>query len=253
MRMEQPGQLALRLKQGAERADRMELPVPGRFLTGEERALAVHEARSAGVAASFDGGWPEAERVQVCFHPAWAEAEFTAVWLEIRWAARFARVDHSDLLGSLMALGMDRSFFGDLIALEDRAYLCALPEAARRLPMEWDKAGNVPLKVELLPEAPVFDVPRGEELRDTVASLRLDCVLASGMRTSRARAAEMIRAGLVAVEHMPEERVDRLLAAGQLLSVRGFGRIRLTEVGDRTRKDRLPVTLEIFRRNASAS
>jgi RNA-binding protein YlmH len=86
-------------------------------------------------------------------------------------------------------------------------------------------------------------------MRDTVASLRLDCVLASGLRTSRAKAAEMIREGLVMVEHMPEERVDRLLETGALLSVRGFGRIRLTAVGEKTRKDRLPVTLEIFRRN----
>ena len=59
----------------------------------------------------------------------------------------------------------------------------------------------------------------------------------------------MIREGLVMVEHMPEERVDRLLETGALLSVRGFGRIRLTAVGEKTRKDRLPVTLEVFRRN----
>ena len=248
MRQEQ-SQLALRLRQGAERAERMDMPVAGRFLTGEERALAVHMAREAGVQVSFEGGWADAERVQLCFHPAWAEAEFNAVWLEIRWAAKFAQVGHSDLLGSLMALGMDRSFFGDLIALEDRAYLYALPEMARRLPTEWDKAGNVPLRVTQLEEPPVFEAPRGEEMRDTVASLRLDSILASGMRTSRAKAAEMIRAGLVSVEHAPEERVDRLLMAGQLLSVRGFGRIRLLEVGVKTRKDRLPVTLEIFRRS----
>lgn len=243
------GQTALRLRQGAERADRLDMPVSGRFLTGEERSLAVHMAREAGVLAAFDGGFADAERVQVCFHPAWAEAEFTGVWLAIRWAAKFARVGHSDLLGSLMALGMDRSFFGDLIALEDRAYLYALPEAAKRLPGEWEKAGNVPLTITVMEEPPVFELPKGEEMRDTVASLRLDCVLSSGMRTSRAKAAELIRQGLVSVEHMPEERVDRLLECGQLLSVRGFGRIRLTGVGERTRKDRLPVTLEIFRRN----
>ena len=249
MRQDQGSQTALRLRQAALRADRSGAAVAGRFVTGEERAMAVHEARAADVAAAFDGGFPDAERVQVCFHPAWAEAEFTAVWLEIRWAARFARVTHSDLLGSLMALGIDRSFFGDLIALEDRAYLLALPEAAARLPGEWLQAGNVPVKVQQLTEKPVFELPRGEEMRDTVAALRLDCVLASGMRTSRAKAAEMIRAGLVAVEHMPEERTDRLLAAGQLLSVRGFGRIRLLEVGAPTRKDRLPVLLEVFRRS----
>lgn len=239
-------QLALRLRQNAERADRMDIPVPGRFVTGEERAMAVHAAREAWVAVSFDGGWPDAERVQVCFHPAWAEAEFTAVWVEIRWAAKFAHVEHRDLLGSLMGLGMDRAFFGDLIALEDRAYLLALPEVGARLPMEWDKAGSVPIRVTLLEESPVIAPPKGDMLRDTVASLRLDCVLSSGMRTSRSRAAEIIRAGAVAVDHMPEERTDRLLEAGQLLSIRGFGRIRLKEVGERTRKDRLPVILEIF-------
>ena len=239
-------QLALRLQQNAQRADRLDIPVPGRFVTGEERALAVHAAREARVAVSFFGGWEGAEREQVCFHPAWAEAEFTAVWVEIRWAAKFAHVEHRDLLGSLMALGMDRSFFGDLIAQEDRAYLLCLPEIAVRLPMEWDKAGNVPIKVQQLEEAPAIDPPRGEFLRDTVASLRLDCVLSAGMKTSRSRAAEIIRMGAVAVDHMPEERTDRILAAGQLLSVRGFGRIRLSEVGSPTRKDRLPVQLEIF-------
>lgn len=208
--------------------------------------MAVHAAREARVAASFDGGWPDAERVQVCFHPAWAEVEFTAVWVEIRWAAKFAHVEHRDLLGSLMALGVDRAFFGDLIAGEDRAYLLALPEVAVRLPVEWDKAGNVPIRVTLLDEPPLIEPPKGENLRDTVASLRLDCILSSGMKTSRSRAAEIIRAGAVAVDHMPEERTDRILEPGQLLSVRGFGRIRLVEVGDRTRKDRLPVILEIF-------
>lgn len=187
-------QQLLRLRQNAQRADRLDLPVPGRFVTGEERAAAVHAAREAGVAASFDGGWPDADREQVCFHPAWAEAEFTAVWVEIRWAAKFAHVEHRDLLGSLMGLGMDRSFFGDLIALEDRAYLLALPEAASRLPVEWDKAGNVPVKIVILEEAPLFEPPRGEMLRDTVASLRLDCILAAGMKSSRSRAAEIGRA-----------------------------------------------------------
>ncbi len=247
--MKEAGQLALRLRQGAERADRMDAPVPGRFVTGEERALAIHTARESRVAVSFDGGWPDAERVQVCFHPAWAEAEFTAQWVEIRWNAKFARVDHRDLLGSLMALGMDRAFFGDLIALEDRAYLLVLPEVAVRLPMEWDKAGNTSIKVTLMDAAPQFTPPKGEELRDTVASLRLDCILSSGMKTSRAKAAELIRAGTVSVDHAPEERTDRVLSAGQLLSIRGFGRIRLVTVGEPTRKDRLPVGLEIFRKS----
>ena len=52
--------------------------------------------------------------------------------------------------------------------------------------------------------------------------------------------------GAVSVNHLPEEHTDRLLREGDMLSVRGFGRVRLTGVGEPTRKDRLPVTLEVF-------
>jgi len=246
VKVENQEQLALRLRQAAQKAAKIDRPVPGRFVTGAERALAVHEARAAAVAVAFDGGWDDAERWQVCFHPAMDEPCFTAEWVEIRWNARFAHVEHRDLLGSLMALGMDRAFFGDMIVQDDRAYLCCMPEMARRLPMEWTQAGRTAITVQQLEEPPVLEKPKGDMLHDTVASLRLDSVLASGMKLSRAKAAEIIRQGNVMVDHVPEERVDRLLAAGQLLSVRGFGRIRLEEVGSPTRKDRLPVTLEIF-------
>lgn len=242
-------QLRLRLRQAAERADRLDCAVPDRFVTGEERAWAVHEARQAGVEAAFDGGWADAERVQVCFYPKDAEPRFDAVWLEISWPAKFVRCDHRDLLGSLMALGMDRSCFGDLMAMEDRAYLLTLPMMAVRLPGEWLKAGSAPLTIRGLDEPPEIEAPRGTMLRDTVPSLRLDAILSSGMKLSRARAAELIREGAVAVEHRQETRTDRVLEAGQLLSIRGFGRVRLREVGDMTRKERLPVLLEIFRKS----
>ena len=242
-------QLRLRLRQAAERAAKQDRPVADRFVTGEERTWAVHEARQAGVEAAFEGGWADAERVQVCFFPAGDEPAFTAVWLEIQWPSKFVRCDHRDLLGSLMALGMDRSFFGDLIAMEDRAYLLVTPEMARRLPDEWLKAGSAPLTIRALEEPPRIEAPKGAALRDTVPSLRLDAVLASGMKTSRARAAEMIREGAVAVEHRQETRTDRMLVEGQLLSIRGFGRIRLREVGQETRKERLPILLEIFKKS----
>ena len=241
-------QLRLRLRQAAERADRLDRPVPDRFVTGAERDWAIHEARQANVEAAFDGGWADPERVQICFYPANDEPVFTAVWLEIRWPAKFVRCDHRDLLGSLMALGMDRSFFGDLIALEDRAYLLTLPEMAERLPAEWQKAGSAPLTIRVLEEPPAIEPPQGTMLRDTVPSLRLDAILASGMKLSRARAAEIIREGAVSVDHRQETRTDRLLTEGQLLSIRGFGRIRLREVFPATRKDRLPIQLELFKK-----
>lgn len=245
MRSEQE-QAALRLREQARRADKLGRAVAGRFVAGEERALAVHEARECGVCVSFSGGWDDAERVQVCFHPSEEEPMFTAVWVEASWNARFGQPEHRALLGSLMALGMERSCFGDLVAQEGRAYVYALPEVAPRLPMEWHEAGKTTLSVRVLDEAPMLSLPEGQMVKDIVASLRLDSVLASGMSISRSRAAEIIRAGAVMVNHTPEERVDKALAAGDLLSVRGFGRVRLREVGAPTRKDRLPIALEVW-------
>ena len=124
MRLDGQEQLALRLHQAAERADKLSCPITARFLSGAERSLAIHAAREAGVSVAFDGGWPEAERVQPCFYPVGGEPLFTGVWMEARWNARFASVDHRALLGSLMALGMDRAFFGDIVEVASFHYLC---------------------------------------------------------------------------------------------------------------------------------
>ena len=48
-------QVQLRLHQEAARAARADRPSAGRFVTGEERMLALHEAHAADVAVSFDG------------------------------------------------------------------------------------------------------------------------------------------------------------------------------------------------------
>ena len=232
----------------AARASRAGLAVAGRFIPDADRGDAVHAARVAGVLAAFDGGYEQAERIQVCFYPEGEEPAFTGQWSEIRWNPRFAAPDHRALMGSLMALGVDRSYMGDLIAGEERAWLYCLPNVAARLPTEWHEAGRVAIRVETLDAAPALTISAGTILRDTVPSLRLDAVLSAGLRESRANAAERIRRGDVDVNHRREERVDQTLRTGDLLSIHGFGRIRLRAVDEPNRRGRLPVELECFLR-----
>lgn len=234
------------LREGAARAARLDTAVPGRFLPAADCPLAVHEAREAGVTAAFDGGYPEAERVQVCFCPEGTEPVFTRVWVTVRWNRRAAAPEHRDLMGSLMVLGTDRSYIGDLIAEEGQAHVCCLPQLAVRLPQEWTEAAHTAIQAELPDEPPEITPPRGQLIRETVASLRLDGILAAALRLSRAAAAEEIRRGNVSVRHREEDRVDRLLVPGDMISVRGRGRIILREVQDPNRKDRCPVILETF-------
>ncbi|MBQ6174604.1 MAG: hypothetical protein IJK28_08270 [Clostridia bacterium] len=233
-------------REGAMRAARLDCPVPGRFLPAADSGDAVHAAREAGVTASFDGGYPDAERVQVCFHPEADEPVFTLVWTEVTWSPRAPKPEHRSLMGSLMALGTDRSYIGDLIAEENRTYVCCLPALAVRLPAEWTEAGHTAIRTQTLETAPEITPPQGLIVRDTVASLRLDGILAGALRLSRSAAAEEIRRGNVSVRHRAEERVDRILQPGDVISIRGRGRVILREVQEPNRRDRLPVILETF-------
>ena len=246
MQEESQDKLRLRLESGSKAAQKRDIPVPGRFIARDVFSQAVHIARQFDVAASVFGGYPEAERVQVCFHPTEDEPVYTGTWLQISWNPRFASPTHPELLGSLMGLGFDRSYFGDLIAGERAAHLYAMPEMAQRLPMEWTQAGRTSIEVTVLSEPPVLSLPHGIMEEFSAASLRLDAVLSGGLHVSRAKAADMIRQGLVMIAHQEETRIDRQLQEGDLISIRGHGRIRVSGIGGLSRKGRTYIQVECF-------
>lgn len=63
-----------------------------------------------------------------------------------------------------------------------------------------------------------------------LSSLRLDAVVASAYRLSRNESGDMIRAGLVKLNHLPCDRVDTAVEEGAMLSVRSKGRIKLQKI-----------------------
>ena len=84
-----------------------------------------------------------------------------------------------------------------------------------------------------------------KEIRDTVASLRLDSLCASAFRMARGKAQDAIKAGLVSVNGRQCLKPDTELSEGDRISCRGKGRAVLADVGGRTRKDRITVVLRI--------
>ena len=84
------------------------------------------------------------------------------------------------------------------------------------------------------------------EVRFTVKSLRLDSVLAGAFALSRANAAAAVAQGLVSVNYLPCEKPDRAVAPGDVLSLRGKGKVTVGEPGGKTRKDRQFITVELW-------
>ena len=216
-----------------------------RFLDPALERDAEAAAREAGAAIRFEGGWPDAQRRMAAFT---AEPDepltFPIQALEIRWNAKFCTVGHRDLLGAVMALGLERDATGDIGmgTTPGTAYLFCTQAAAAYIAANLTQAGRAPLKVA---EADSVDIapPEGAYLRVTVAQLRLDAVLAAGYKLSRAEAQRLIQAGLVKRNHLEELRGDVRLETGDLLSVRGYGRLRVEDVQGQTRKGRLAALL----------
>ena len=81
-----------------------------------------------------------------------------------------------------------------------------------------------------------------------MASLRLDAVLSSAFGISRTKAADLILAGRVSLNHQICEKTDKEFAENALLSVRGMGRAKLLEVGGVSKKGRNFIKIGIYGR-----
>ncbi|MBQ7886334.1 MAG: hypothetical protein IJ313_05505 [Clostridia bacterium] len=216
-----------------------------RFLDPAQAVQAAQFAREYGAKLTLWGGYEGAERVVACFCPhneQIAQSKYPIVCLHSRYSEKFCSISHRDLLGSFMSLGLTRSCLGDIIIVGADIYLFAHEQTAEFIAQSMTSAGKTPLHLRALDEVPAMPEPEGTRFSAVVSSLRLDGVVAAAYRLSRSESAEMIRAGLVKVDHMVLDRVDALVREGALLSIRGKGRIRLISVDGMTRKQRIGIT-----------
>ena len=162
---------------------------------------------------------------------------------------------HRDYLGSLLALGIDRNVTGDILVrdgtsdLGPGADIIVEAEIAEFIAMNYTSAGRAELHPEVLPVTDLHIEPVSLEARsDTVASLRLDNIVASAFRLSRAKAGEAIRRGLVSVNSAEALKPDSEIREGDRIVLRGQGKVILSEIGGATRKDRTRITLLAYRK-----
>lgn len=197
----------------------------------------------------FYGGYEEAERVILINLPDYAMlCDYDPLTV-----IRACRPDggreltHRDYLGSLVGLGIKRELVGDILVREDGADIIVLSDIADFILMNYCKAGRTNLS---LSRHPVTELAMPQQKRtvvsDTVASLRLDSVIASAFGLSRSKAAEAISRGIVSVNHVEVTKADFQVREGDKLVLRGKGKACLTEVGGRSRKDRQYITIERY-------
>ena len=245
---EDQAQVMRRLDELAARTARTGLPCFTAFLSPAEALWAQASANRQRVNLTLEGGYEDAERCIACFWEDEAPEAFPITAVRLTWPHQSAP-GHRDVLGSAMGLGIKRACMGDIVLEEACGYLFAESQMAGHIADSLLSAGRIRLQTELLDTWPEMAPPKGVEARDTVASLRLDAVIAAGFHLSRTDAAELIAAGHVKLRHLPNERTDARVQEGDVISVRGHGRLVVEEVGNPTKKGRLPLRLMIYGTN----
>lgn len=228
-------------------------PTATGFLSPQEQAMAETALHAASVHSGycFDGGYANAERRRLRFAPDWMEEEQLREEQDIACLyCCFYKGDtlsHRDFLGSLMALGITREKIGDILVGTGEAQILADAAVLPFLLREYQSAGRTKLH---LSERPLPEIVPPELkvqlLHDTVMSLRLDSIAATGFAMSRAKAAELIHTGKVELNHLPCDKSDKLLNEGDTVSARGYGKFVLAEVGKQSRKGRTIITIKRY-------
>ena len=220
------------------------------FLTPFEQEMAGTIANSLGdLNIDFDGGFVGAERQRAAFcHEDFAGTPaFEISVIKAEWNGEFARLSHGDVLGSLMSLGVERECIGDIIATKDFARIIVDKKMSDYFIANLTKIGNVAVKTsadELENISPKEE--RVKEIKATVASLRVDSIAAAGFGMSRSKAATEISAEKVKLNWQTVKNASQSVKEGDILSMRGRGRLEVAEIRGQTKKGRTGVLLKRF-------
>ena len=197
----------------------------------------------------YFGGYPEAERVLMLAVPEYlsdedAEKEISALQIKAR---NLSEMSHRDFLGSLMGLGIKREMVGDSLVFEDRCIIFVRSEIQDYILSNLEKIGRHGIDIQPCNLNEV-DIPekQTEEIDGTVAGIRLDSVLSVALKTSRSRATEFITGGLVSLNWEETDNISKGLSEGDIISVRGKGRFKVSRIGGLTRKGRYSITVERY-------
>lgn len=224
-------------------------------LSEAKRFCAAEKAR-----AVFFGGYENAERVICAFIPDFYPDEMFPLYffdggedqpvraVRCTWAQGSPKLSHRDILGSMLALGITREATGDILVSECSADIFVLPQMVDFLISHYEKAGRVPLSVREIPLSEVI-LPEVniERMRDTVASMRLDCVLSAIYSLSRSKAEEVVSAGITFVNDIKASKPDAPIKDGDKIVLRGMGKAKIISSDGISKRGRVVIIFDRYR------
>ena len=187
------------------------------------------------------GGYEGCERAKIAILPFPQDIEFKITILYAKLSSRYSKIAHPDVLGAFMNLGLEREKCGDIILDDDYIYLIVDSDIASYVMNFLTKIRHTSISFQ------IYDGELKHQLNLVektyiVSSLRLDVLVSAFSHLSRAKAQQLIKSGLVKVNHLVLEDCSYLCYNNSVISIRGHGRFLFQDVTKKTKKDNFVIT-----------
>ncbi len=189
--------------------------------------------------------YPLARRARIAFLCTDFEENDFVVCLVAKVSKKFVQLTHRDLLGSLMALKIDRNQFGDMFVQDDKIVVYCTKHIASVVIEQCTQIHKTNVHFEVSDQH--YEPEQiYERFTINIASFRLDNIVSSLVPCSRQHAQDMITEGLVKVNHEIIEESTKLCHNRDTISITKVGRFEIASDGNLTRKGRFVVEIKKY-------
>jgi RNA-binding protein YlmH len=146
-----------------------------------------------------------------------------------------------------MNLGIKREMLGDIILKDNTAYAFCLGQISGYIIDNLTRIKHTTVSAKSIPSLPDNARVQPTEQEFFVPSLRLDALVSKAYRLSRSETSKLFEQGKVFVNSRLVQSTSYTLKENDIVSVRGFGRLVFNAVVRTTKKDRLVISVLIYR------
>lgn len=196
------------------------------------------------------GGYNESERVKIGFFDEFSKVDlndFPISAVEISYNRQYSReLTHRDFLGSVLGLGIVREKTGDIVIEENRGIIFVDSDIADYIVFNLERVGHTKVKTRIIENyKPKMKDAVSKNI--TVSSLRLDSVTGGALNLSRGKTVDHIKGEKVFVNWKKETSASFSVKEGDVITLRGVGRVKINEVIGNTKKDRVLINISIYK------
>ncbi len=197
------------------------------------------------------GGAVGTERVMIRFgdeNEIGYEAPFPIVCIKAEPVSqKFAdKLTHRDFLGAILNLGIERSSLGDIPIIDNTAYIFAKEDIADFIISSLSRVKHTDVSLSVVTELPEGELFKTERRTVQLQSERIDALIAKLFSLSRESAQNLIKRELVFVSGRLCTSTSYSPKPGDIISVRGHGRLIYRSYSSTTRKGKFNVEVDVY-------